>query len=98
MAKNAPLIIGISIGDLNGIGPEIVLKSFSDVRMLDFCTPVIFANIKMLTWYKKELGLEMHLNSISGVNQVVPGKINVLNAWNEPYEVRYGATDPKADQ
>lgn len=98
MAKNAPLIIGISIGDLNGIGPEIVLKSFSDVRMLDFCTPVIFANIKMLTWYKKELGLEMHLNSISGVNQVVPGKINVLNAWNEPYEVRYGATDSKAGQ
>ena len=96
MAKNNPIIIGISIGDLNGIGPEIVLKSFSDNRMLEFCTPVIFANIKFLTWYKKELGLEGHLNALSDLNQIIHGKINVFNSWTESFEVQYGKADPKA--
>jgi len=96
MAKNNPIIIGISIGDLNGIGPEIVLKSFADPRMLEFCTPVIFANTKFLTWYKKELEIECHLNSLSDLNQVNHGKINVFNAWNESFEAQYGKIDPKA--
>ena len=96
MAKNNPIIVGISIGDLNGIGPEIVLKSFSDPRMLEFCTPVIFANIKFLTWYKKELELECHLNPLSDLNQIIHGKINVCNPWTESFDVQYGKVDPKA--
>ena len=96
MAKNNPIIIGISVGDLNGIGPEIVLKSFADPRMLEFCTPVVFANIKFLTWYKKELGLECHLNALSDLSQVNHGKINVINAWSETFEAQYGKVDPKA--
>ena len=96
MAINNPIIIGISVGDLNGIGPEIVLKSFADPRMLEFCTPVIFANIKFLTWYKKELGLECHLNALSDLSQVNHGKINVFNAWSETFEAQYGKVDPKA--
>ncbi len=96
MAKNNAIIVGISIGDLNGIGPEIVLKSFEDPRALELCTPVIFANIKFLTWYKKELGMQCHLNAISDLNQINHGKINVFNAWTEPFEVQYGTIDPKA--
>lgn len=96
MAKNNPIIIGISIGDLNGIGPEIVLKSFSDPRMLEFCTPVVFANIKFLTWYKKELDLECHLTALSDLSQISHGKINVFNAWTESFEVQYGKVDPKS--
>ena len=96
MAKNNPIIIGISIGDLNGIGPEIVLKSFSDPRMLEFCTPVVFANIKFLTWYKKELDLECHLTALSDLSQINHGKINVFNAWTESFEVQYGKVDPKS--
>ena len=46
--------VGISIGDLNGIGSEIVLKTFDDSRMLDFCTPVIFASTKIITFLKKK--------------------------------------------
>lgn len=45
--------LGISIGDLNGIGSEIVLKTFDDPRMLEFCTPVIFANSKTINFLKK---------------------------------------------
>ena len=48
MKKAENIIVGISIGDLNGIGSEVVLKTFEDSRMLELCTPVIFANVKQL--------------------------------------------------
>ena len=41
------IIVGVSIGDMNGIGPEVILKTFEDTRMLEICTPVIFANAKI---------------------------------------------------
>ena len=57
MKKEENIIVGISIGDLNGIGAEIVLKTFEDNRMLDFCTPVIFASIKTMTFLKTHFKL-----------------------------------------
>ena len=48
-------VIGISCGDINGIGPEIIVKVLSDARILDFCTPVIFGNNKLLNFYRKTL-------------------------------------------
>ena len=53
MKKEENIKVGISIGDLNGIGPEVVLKIFEDSRMLEFCTPIIFASIKTLSFVKK---------------------------------------------
>ena len=56
--------LGISIGDLNGIGSEIVLKTFDDSRMLDFCTPIIFASTKVLTFLKKQFNLSLNYQGI----------------------------------
>lgn len=53
MKKAENIIIGISVGDLNGIGSEIILKTFEDSRMLEFCTPIIFANVKIISFIKK---------------------------------------------
>ncbi len=53
MEKTDKIIVGISIGDLNGIGIEVVLKTFQDKRMLDFCTPVLFGDTKAITFHKK---------------------------------------------
>jgi hypothetical protein len=59
MVKKAEnIIVGISIGDLNGIGSEVILKTFEDTRMLELCTPVIFANVKIVSFLKKELIFE----------------------------------------
>ena len=60
MGNKEKLIVGISIGDLNGIGSEIVLKTFEDSRMLEFCTPVIFASVKLMSYFIKEYGLDMY--------------------------------------
>lgn len=95
MTKKAEnVIVGISIGDLNGIGSEVVLKTFEDTRMLEFCTPVIFANVKLLSFIKKTLGLmEINLHGIDKMDQLVHGKINVLNVWKEGVNVDFGVNN-----
>ena len=75
MKKAENIIVGISIGDLNGIGSEVILKTFEDSRMLELCTPVIFANVKVLSFIKKTLELNAPIHGIDHLNQLVVGKI-----------------------
>lgn len=94
MVKKAEnIIVGISIGDLNGIGSEVILKTFEDARMLELCTPVIFGNVKILSFLKKTLHLEASIHGIDKLDQMVFGKINVLNVWREGVNIEFGAND-----
>jgi 4-hydroxy-L-threonine phosphate dehydrogenase PdxA len=94
MMKNAEnIIVGISIGDLNGIGSEVVLKTFEDARMLELCTPVIFANVKILSFVKKTFESTSILHGIDRLDQLVVGKINVLNVWREGVDLNFGTND-----
>jgi 4-phospho-D-threonate 3-dehydrogenase / 4-phospho-D-erythronate 3-dehydrogenase len=93
MKKAENIIVGISIGDLNGIGSEVILKTFEDSRMLELCTPVIFANVKVLSFIKKTLELTAPLHGIDKLDQLVVGKINVLNIWREGVDLNFGVND-----
>lgn len=93
MKKAENIIVGISIGDLNGIGSEVVLKTFEDSRMLELCTPVIFANVKVLSFIKKTLELNAPLHGIDKLDQLVLGKINVFNTWREGVDINFGVND-----
>jgi 4-hydroxythreonine-4-phosphate dehydrogenase len=93
MKKAENIIVGISIGDLNGIGSEIILKTFEDTRMLEICTPVIFANVKIISFIKKNLELTAQLHGIDKLDQIVNGKINVLNVWREGVDLNFGKND-----
>ena len=53
MRKEEKIKIGISIGDLNGIGGELIIKTFNDQRMLELCTPIIYASVKTFSFLKK---------------------------------------------
>ena len=95
MVKKAEnILVGISIGDLNGIGSEVVFKTFEDSRMLEFCTPVIFANVKMLSFLRRNLECSAVLHGIDRLDQVVIGKINVLNVWKDSFQLEFGVNDP----
>jgi 4-hydroxythreonine-4-phosphate dehydrogenase len=99
MVKKAEnIIVGISIGDLNGIGSEVVMKTFEDSRMLELCTPVIFANVKILSFIKKSFESTSILHGIDRLDQLVPGKINVLNVWRDQIDVNPGLNDDNAGQ
>jgi 4-hydroxythreonine-4-phosphate dehydrogenase len=89
-------LVGISIGDINGIGPEIVLKTFEDERMLEFCTPVIFAHTKMLSFLKRNFKLNLKFQGIKSPDKVIQGKINVVNAWKNNPKIEFGKEDKVA--
>ncbi len=93
MKKAENIIVGISIGDLNGIGSEVALKTFEDARMLELCTPVIFANVKILSFVKKTFESTSMLHGIDHLDQIVPGKINVYNVWKESVDINFGVND-----
>lgn len=90
MQENKKIKVGISIGDLNGIGCEVALKTFEDPRMLDFCTPILFASNKTISFQKKELNIDINYNGIHDANQALDNKVNVFNVWKETPRVQFG--------
>lgn len=90
MNNSEKIKLGISIGDFNGIGIEIILKTFLDKRMLDFCTPVIFGSTKLISAYKKSMNINTPFNGVKHVDKIVPGKLNIINLWNDDIEVELG--------
>ena len=90
MNKSEKIKLGISIGDFNGIGIEVILKTFFDKRMLDFCTPIIFGSTKLISAYKKSINLNTPFNGIKSADQALSGKINILNVWSEDVQLDLG--------
>lgn len=96
MEERKKIKLGISIGDLNGIGCEVALKTFEDSRMLDFCTPIFFASNKTISYQKTELGLDINYNGIQEASKALDGKINVLNVWKEIPKINFGEATKEA--
>lgn len=84
-------VIGITCGDVNGIGIELILKTFADHRILDQCTPVIFASNKLINFYRKSVP-EVHFNyqSIKDFSKVNHKQINIYNCWEEDIIINPG--------
>ena len=90
MKKDENIIVGITIGDLNGIGGEVILKMFQDSRILEFCTPVVFASVKTFSFLKKHFKSSIDFKGINNLNSIVHGKLNVLNVWQENVTIEFG--------
>lgn len=90
MEENGNIKLGISIGDLNGIGCEVVLKTFEDSRMLDFCTPIIFASNKTISGQQKALDISIPFNGVQEASKAVDGKLNIVNVWKQVPEIQFG--------
>ncbi len=96
MQEEGKIKLGISIGDLNGIGCEVVLKTFEDTRMLDFCTPIIFASNKTISFQKNELGININYHGVQDASKALDGKINVVNVWKEVPIIKFGEATVEA--
>ena len=90
MTKKDKIVVGISLGDINGVGVEVILKTFEDRRMLDFCTPVLFGGSQVILIHKKTLEIETDIHEIHSMNQVKHGKINLLKVWEETINIEIG--------
>jgi len=90
-------VIGISMGDFNGIGPEVILKTLVDPRVLKFCIPVVYGNYKIFAKYKRLLVLEeMSFHSIKTIQELFPKKPNLVTCWEEDFDVQPGKVTPEA--
>lgn len=84
-------VIGISCGDLNGVGLEIIIKTFSDSRILEYCTPVIFASGKSINFYRKSVPeLNFNFQNIKDFNRINAKQINLYNCWEEEIQITPG--------
>lgn len=88
--KHHKIRVGISIGDFNGIGPEIILKSLKDKTITDFFTPVIFGSGKLFTYQKNVFKLQTNFNYINSAKEAQSGKINMVNLTKENSNIEFG--------
>jgi len=96
MRKSEKIIVGISVGDTNGIGIEVILKTFDDNRMLDFCTPVIFGSNKVISYHKKALNINTQVHGIDNLKNIVHNKLNLLNIGRETASVELGIANEQS--
>jgi 4-hydroxythreonine-4-phosphate dehydrogenase len=84
-------IIGITTGDINGIGPEIIIKALSDNRILDLCTPIVFSSNKVINYYRRiAVDHQLVFNSTKEMDKLNPKQVNVFNCWEEEVSIQPG--------
>lgn len=90
-AQQQKPVIGVSVGDVNGIGTELIIKTFSDHRLLEFCTPLIFASNKLINFYRKSTpDLNFNYQSTKDFSRIAPKQINIYNCWEEEIAILPG--------
>ncbi|MCL6523259.1 MAG: 4-hydroxythreonine-4-phosphate dehydrogenase PdxA [Thermoflavifilum sp.] len=84
-------VIGISCGDLNGIGIELIIKTFSDTRMLEMCTPVIYASSRTINFYRKQLTeYPLNFQILRDFQRIQSKHVYVYNCWEEEVNITPG--------
>jgi 4-hydroxythreonine-4-phosphate dehydrogenase len=84
-------VVGITTGDLNGIGIELIVKTFSDHRILEFCTPLVFGSGKAINFYRKSLPeLNLNFNTVKDLSRLSPKQVNLFPCWEEEVAITPG--------
>lgn len=91
MSENRALKVGITCGDLNGIGLEVVLKAFEDNRMHQDITPVLYCGVQAVSFHRRLLKLDaVQFHGVKSVNDIVPRKFNVVDLWEDEVAIEPG--------
>lgn len=84
-------VIGITMGDMNGIAPEVIIKALSDTRINNYCTPVVFGSPRTISFWKKIIGLnDFQLHIAKSIDQINVKRSNILVCWEEEVEIKVG--------
>jgi 4-hydroxythreonine-4-phosphate dehydrogenase len=96
MAIDKPRI-GITLGDLNGIGTEVIIKALADPRLLNMMTPVVYGSTRALSYYRKLMNLEeFNYSQVKTKGQFFSKAINVVNCWEDVIEITPGLPSKQA--
>lgn len=92
--NKALIKVGITLGDLNGVGPEIIVKALQDNRILNDITPVVYGSNKVISYYKKQLNLnDFNYLSCKSAAEISSKKVNIINVWQEEVELAPGTSN-----
>jgi 4-hydroxythreonine-4-phosphate dehydrogenase len=93
-----PLKIGISIGDINGIGLEVILKTFANELLLNQVTPVIYGSAKVVSYHKNIADVDIHMNTCTSGERAQTSRLNVVNCWEENVNITLGKPTAEGGQ
>ena len=80
--------VGISIGDVNGIGLEVIIKTLADSRVLEYCTPIVYGHTKVASFHRRSCEItELNFNVISSAAEAQHQKANMINCWEEDVKI-----------
>lgn len=96
MVETSKIRLGISIGDPNGIGFEIILKTFEDKKIFDLLTPIVFANVENFIEQRQRLGIKTDIFSLKNIHKPEEGKLNIIKTWNQPFPIIFGEVQKEA--
>lgn len=89
--SNKKIVVGISHGDINGIGYEVIMKALDDPRIFDLCTPIIYGSSKVAAYHRKALNLpNLAINNIKKASDAHPKRINIINCIDDEVRVELG--------
>ncbi len=89
--------IGITQGDINGVGYEIILKTFEVEEMLSLCTPVIYGSPKVATYHRKSFNCQTSFQVIDSAADAKNGQLNMVNCFgDEEQKIEYGSATQEA--
>ena len=89
MDDNNKIRIGITQGDINGVGYEVILKTFSDPVMLELCTPIIYGSPKVAAYHRKALDLQTNFTIINSAAEAPHNKLSVVNCTDDEIKVEF---------
>ena len=90
MEQARKIKVGISIGDPNGIGIEVILKIFQEKELFDFFTPILYGNMKLISFQKRHLNLKTSLSPYREGGKLSPNQVNVVDVWNNLFTTDFG--------
>ena len=96
MSENRNMRIGITQGDINGIGYEIIFKTFDNPEMFEICTPVVYGSPKAAAYHRKALEMETPYNAIPDASEAQTGKLNIVNCNSDDLHIELGTSTNEA--
>lgn len=95
MEENRKIRVGITHGDINGVGYEVILKAFADSTMFDLCTPIVYGSPKVAAYHRKALELQTSFSIINTAEEAQEGKLNILACTED--ELKVELSKPSAE-
>lgn len=94
--ENNKIRIGITQGDINGVGYEVILKTFAEPQMLEFCTPIIYGSPKVAAYHRKALELPTNFSIVNSASEAADNRLSIVNCTNDEVKVEFGKADAEA--